>query len=173
MASIAMSNSERPRLRENGVCPMPTMAALSPIAFIAASPSAEGDRHADEAVHERRAQRYDLAREREVGKTVEEFLEQHARLEPCEARAQAEVLPEPEGDVHRVRRAADVEHVGGGAEDLLVAVARCVEEEHVVAGRDPSIADLGVPGRGTREAADRRHPAQHLLDRAREAIGLL
>src|SRR5215470_17298876 len=38
IASIAMSNSERPRLRENGVCPMPTMAALSPIAFIATSP---------------------------------------------------------------------------------------------------------------------------------------
>jgi hypothetical protein len=28
-----MSNSERPRLRENGVCPMPTMAARSPIVF--------------------------------------------------------------------------------------------------------------------------------------------
>src|SRR5215470_2192631 len=135
MASIAMSNSERPRLRENGVCPMPTMAALSPIAFIGhhalASPSAEGDGHADEAVHERRAQRHDLAREREVGKTAEELLEQHARLEPCEARAQAEVLTEPEDDVHRVCRATDVEHVGGGAEDLLVAVARCVQEKYV------------------------------------------
>src|SRR5215831_13454351 len=123
MASIAMSNSEQPRLRENGVCPMPTIAALSPIAFIGhqglASPSAEGDGHADEAVHECRAQRHDLAREREVGKTVEELLEQHTRLEPCEARAQAEVLAEPEGDVHRVRRAADVEHIGGGAENLL------------------------------------------------------
>src|SRR5262249_47315989 len=52
MASIAMSNSERPRLRENGVCPMPTIAALSPIAFIATSPSAEGEGHADEAVQE-------------------------------------------------------------------------------------------------------------------------
>jgi hypothetical protein len=30
-----MSNSERPRLRENGVCPMPTIAALSPMAFVA------------------------------------------------------------------------------------------------------------------------------------------
>src|SRR5262249_30459035 len=109
MASIVMSNSERPRLRENGVCPIPTIAALSPIAFILhhglASPCAEGDGHADETVHECRAKRHDVAGEREVGKTVEELLEQHTRLEPCEARAQAEVLTEPEDDVHRVGRA--------------------------------------------------------------------
>src|SRR5207244_6905938 len=101
----------RPRLRENGVWPMPTIAALSPIAFIAASPSsAERHGHPDEAVHERRAQGHDLARQREVGKTAEELLEQHARLEACEARTQAEVLAEPEGHVHRFRRAGHVEH---------------------------------------------------------------
>ena len=52
--------------------------------------------------------------------------------------------------------------------DLLVAVRRRVEDDDLVALADLLAAELGVARRGAAEVHDRRHPAQHLLDRGRQ-----
>ena len=84
--------------------------------------------HLDEAVHQDRRQRRRLAGEREARPPREQLLEHHARFEPRERGAQAQVLAEAEGDVAPRARARDVERVGVVAEHLLVAVRRAVEE---------------------------------------------
>src|SRR5947199_6967781 len=80
----------------------------------------EPHRHVLDAPDEGRAQPLRLAVQREVRQAIKQRLEHHPQLQPRQARAQAEVLAEAEGDVV-VRGAADVEAIGLG-EDLLVAV---------------------------------------------------
>ena len=83
-------------------------------------------------------------------------------LGACQAVAQAQMGPEPEGDVV-VGPAADVEGLGVG-EHRLVAVGRRVEQEHVLPGPDGLSVQLGVSGGGAVHVLDGRHPPQHLLD---------
>ena len=67
-----------------------------------------------------------------------------------------------------VRVAADVERIGVGAELVLVAVGRRVQEERGVARRDRHAAYLGVAGGGAHEGDDRGGPPEHFLGRGVE-----
>ena len=97
----------------------------------------------------------------------EQLLEHHPRLEPGEARAEAEVRTSgAERDV-LVRCATDIEAVRVG-ELLFVAVRRRVPHGDLVALADRLARELGVGARGATEVDDRRDPAQHLLDRGGE-----
>src|SRR5262249_43977278 len=100
----------------------------------------------------------------------EELLEEHTRLETSEVRAQAEVLPEAQGDV-RLDGAREVEPIGVLTPDRLVAIGRGVEHHHRIAGPDRPAVHLGVPGGAAEEVADRRRHAEKLLDRIRERHG--
>src|SRR2546427_406242 len=84
---------------------------------------------------------------------------------PVERRTQADVLAEPERDV-LPWLAQHTDLLGVGAERRLVAVGRRVEHEQAIAFADPPAVQLDVARRRPHEAADRRSPAQHLLDGA-------
>ena len=62
---------------------------------------------------------------------------------------------------------ADVEAVGLG-EGALVAVGGAVVHDDLVAGRDRRAGELAVLRRGAAHVDHRAHPAQHLVDRARQ-----
>src|SRR5581483_1664283 len=72
---------------------------------------AQDDRHPLDAVHEAAVHELDLPGGLPARATGEELLEQDARLETGEARAEAEVLAEAEGDV-RLDGASQVEPIG-------------------------------------------------------------
>ena len=106
------------------------------------------------------------------GVAAQQHLEEHAGLEPGQLSPDARVLATAERDV-RVRVAVDLEFLGVGAEDLLVAVGRAVEHDDRVALADALPADLDVGGRGPRHVRHRAGPPQHLLDRAGDQRGVL
>ena len=99
------------------------------------------------------------------GVAAQQHLEEDTSLESGQLRPDARVLAAAERDV-RVGMSCDLEVLGVGAEDLLVAVGRAVEHHDRVALADALPADLDVGGRGPRHVRHRGGPAQHLLDRA-------
>ena len=72
--------------------------------------------------------------------------------------------PKPNATCLRASRTRDVEDVGVGAEDGLVAVCRGVEERDVLAGRELLAAQLGVLLHAAHEILHRGDEAQHLFD---------
>ena len=84
--------------------------------------------------------------------------------------AHAEVLAEAERQM-RVRAAIDAKRERV-VEYVFVAVGRREVERDLVTGADLHAADFAVFGGDPREVADRCDPAQDLLDRVREQIGL-
>ena len=104
--------------------------------------------------------------EPQIGEPRQQLLEEHAQLEAREARAEAEVRAEAEGDVRvRVARGVEAERIG---EDALVAIRRRVEQQQLVARADALAAQRRVARGGAVHVLDRRHPAQHLLDGDRD-----
>ena len=101
----------------------------------------------------------------------EQVAEDRLDLDAREVRAEAEVLAEAEREV-RVRAAVDakreriVEHV-------LVAVRRREVQRELIAGADRHAAHFAVLGRDAREVADRAGPAQDLLDRVGQQLGIV
>src|SRR5678815_893336 len=87
----------------------------------------EGHGHRLPPVDKIRTQPAHRARELHVRDAAQDLLEHHAHLQAREVGAEAEVLPEPEGQVV-VRGPRDVETVGV-LEDGLVAVGRRVPDD--------------------------------------------
>ena len=101
----------------------------------------------------------------------EQVAEDRLDLDAREVRAQAEVLAEAEREV-RVRAAVDAERERV-VEHVLVAVRRREVQRELVAGTDRHAAHFAVLGRDAREVADRAHPAQDLLDRVGQQLGIV
>ena len=129
------------------------------------------NRHFAEAVDDRRVDAREVvgvAVERETVETGQDRLEHDLRLEPGEARAEAEVRAAgAERDVV-VRLAGDVERVRAAANTRSSRLA----DEYTITTRSPSAialaADLGVVDGRAGELDHRCHVAQQLLDRGRE-----
>ena len=100
----------------------------------------------------------------------EQVAEDRLELDPRDVRAHAEVLAEAEREV-RVRAAIDPERERI-VEHLLVAVRRREVERDLLAGADRHAAHLAVLGGGAGEVADRADPAQDLLDRVGQQLGI-
>ena len=101
----------------------------------------------------------------------EQVAEDRLELDPRDVRAHAEVLTEAEREV-RVRAAIDAERERI-VEHLLVAVRRREVERDLLAGADRRAPHLAVLGGGAGEVADRADPAQDLLDRVGQQLGLV
>ena len=112
------------------------------------------------------------ARHRVVGVARQQLLHEDPRLEPGQAGPEADVLAEPEGEVHRVDRSPDVEDRRVLPEDPLVSVGRGVEHAEVVALAHRRPGDDHVLAGGAAERVHRRDPAQALLHRAGNERGV-
>ena len=94
----------------------------------------------------------------------QQLLEEHPALEPGQARAEAHVLAEPEGQVRDVGSTGDVEAAGRGTEGRPVPVGRGVEHHHEGPGGHRGAGQLHVHHGRPSEGLDRGHPPQQLLD---------
>ena len=101
----------------------------------------------------------------------EQVPEDRLELDPRDVRAHAEVLAEAEREV-RVRVAVDPERERI-VEHLFVAVRRREEQRDLLARADRLAAHLAVLGGDAREVDDRAHPAQDLLDRVGQQLGIV
>ena len=118
-----------------------------------------------------RAQALDRSRHLEPLQAREQVPEDRLELDAREVRAHAEVLAEAEREV-RVRAAIDAERERI-VEHVLVAVRRREVQRELVAGRgssSPRTSQSSVAVAG--EVADRADPAQDLLDRVGQQLGL-
>src|SRR5260370_21019668 len=101
----------------------------------------------------------------------QELGEQGAGLHPGQGGAEAVVDAEPEREVLvGVAAGVEAERVG---EDLLVAVAGGIGQQHRLTLLDGDAADLGVGGGGAHELLDRGDPADHLVRGGRQQGGVV
>ena len=136
------------------------------------APRSESHGHPLDAGHHGGPHPVDVADKLEIGIAAQQHLEEDASLEPGQLGSDARMLAAAERDV-RVGMSSDVEVLGVGAEDLLVAVGGAVEHDDRVARVNELPADLDVGGRGPRHVRHRSGPAQHLLDRCRDQRGVV
>ena len=86
------------------------------------------------------------------------------QLRAGQRRAQAVVRPAAAEAEVAVGAAGDVEAPTGRSNALVVAVARVVEEDHLLPGRERLAVQLDLARGGAAEGQHRRRPAHELLD---------
>src|ERR1700722_14178127 len=107
--------------------------------------------------------------ETDVGDPLKQLLEEDARFEPRQMRAEAKVRTLPETEV-RIVRAFRKEALRVG-EFPLIAVGRDEINHHLVARPDRRPREFNLRCRGTPHHYDGRDPAGHFLDSGRYRLG--